>query len=88
MKRTFLVVVLSTLALTGCSRHYAMTMTNGSRIVTASKPKLKNGSYFFKNAEGKEVVVPAGRVRQITPASSSSSDDNPFKLGPGGSVVK
>lgn len=83
-----MLVILSTLALTGCSRHYAMTMNNGTRIVTASKPRLQGGSYYFKNADGQEISIPQGRVRKIAPANSSSMDDNPFKLGPGGSVAK
>jgi uncharacterized protein YcfL len=80
MKRIIIVVALASLTLTGCSRHYAITLNNGTQFVTSSKPRLKGGSYYFKDASGQEQSISQGRVREIAPASRASAE-NPFKLG-------
>ena len=69
MKQLLLLALLGSSLLCGCSRQYVMTMNNGARITTNGKPKLDGQSYVFKDAKGQEVRVPAGRVREIAPAS-------------------
>jgi len=77
MKKVFLPVLVSLIALTGCAHHYVMRLTNSSEITTTSKPRLKDGSYYFKDAKGEEHFVPAARVREIAPASMAERDNKP-----------
>ncbi len=74
-----LVVLLCLTVLPGCARHYIMKMSNGVQITTASKPKLKGSSYYFKDASGREQSVPQGRVQEILPASRAKEEKNFFR---------
>ncbi|MBI3852148.1 MAG: YgdI/YgdR family lipoprotein [Verrucomicrobia bacterium] len=65
--------------LTGCARHYNLKLANGSIITTATKPRLEHGSYHFKDGAGKDVYIPASRVREIAPASMSKESEPQFK---------
>ena len=65
--------------LMGCARHYNLKLANGSVINTATKPRLENGSYHFKDGSGKDVYIPASRVREIAPASMSKESQTQFK---------
>ena len=49
----------------GCRSHHQLTLNNGGGITAYSKPKLVNGAYVFKDANGQETQVSAGRVRAI-----------------------
>ena len=82
MKKTALPVLIALIALTGCAHHYVMRLTNGGEITTASKPKLKEGIYYFKDAKGEEQAVAAARVREIAPGSVAAREDKvkPMKL--------
>jgi len=64
-----LLAIAVALALTGCAQRYKMTLTNAATITTASKPKLnKEGTaYFYKDLQGRETSVSAGRVVEIAP---------------------
>lgn len=64
--------------LAGCARHYNLTLTNGSVITTACKPRLENGSYHFKDASGKVISIPSSRVREIAPTSMSKEPKATF----------
>jgi hypothetical protein len=78
-----ILLLLGALAVSGCARNYVMTMSNGTRVTTASKPKLKSGTYYYKDAMGRQVTMPAGRVQQIEPASMAKKEDSPmFKPTP------
>ena len=66
----------------GCAHNYVVTMDNGLRLTTASKPKLKGAKYVFKDARGKEVSIPAGRVREIAPASMVKEEKPAFNPQP------
>jgi len=66
-----LLILMGCLALSGCARHYVLTMKNGSQVDAWGKPKLVNGSYHFKNAQGKDTAVSSSRVSEITPASAA-----------------
>jgi len=79
MKKIIMLLSVSLmLVLCGCAQSYIIQMTNGTRITSANKPKLKNGTYVFKDALGNESSVPAGRVQQISPASQSKEEKSPF----------
>jgi len=54
-----------------------MKLTNGSEITTATKPRLKEGTYHFKDAKGEEQLVPAFAVRELAPASVAKREDKP-----------
>jgi hypothetical protein len=57
-----------------------ITTLNGRQVITASKPRLERGNYVFKDAQGKPAYVPAGRVREIAPASmAKESQSKSFK---------
>jgi hypothetical protein len=63
--------------LTGCAHTYVMRLTNGAEITTASKPRLKDGVYYFNDAKGQEHTVAAARVREVAPASMAAREDKP-----------
>ena len=88
MKIPVILLMFLALALSGCSRHYVLTLNNGTKIVSASKPQLKEGTYFFKDATGGEQTIPQGRVREISPGTESKTEANPFKVGPGSAPAK
>jgi hypothetical protein len=74
MKRLLVPLLVCLAILCGCASQYVMRLNNGSHILTASKPRLKNGAYFFKDAKGQEVSVPQGRVIQIEPVSMAREE--------------
>ncbi len=65
--------------LCGCSHTYVITLTNGTKLVTASKPHLQNGRYVFKDAKGAPSYVAEGRVREIAPASMVKDEESQFR---------
>ena len=69
-------VLLALSLLCGCTRTYVISLTNGSRIVCAGKPKLEGGHYVYKDVRGEKFTVSAGRVTEVAPASMSSSEFN------------
>ena len=74
---------LAVLLLCGCARNYVITLNNGARIYTAGKPKFEKGVYIFKDGNGQKAYVPAGRVKEVAPASMVAEEDksrfNPSK---------
>jgi hypothetical protein len=73
MKPTLLVALLGAVLLTGCARHYTITLTNGNRITTLGKPHLQGATYYFKDVKGQPGYISSGRVREIAPAGQASS---------------
>ena len=88
MKTTVILFLFLVLVLSGCTRHYVLTMNNGTQLVAASKPRLQGGTYYFKDATGNEQTVPQGRVREVSPGTSAKTEANPFKVSPGGAPSK
>ncbi len=77
-----LMVLLPLIA--GCTRTYVITLTNGSQIVCAGKPKLEGGHYVYKDVKGEKFTVHAGRVREIAPKDMAESE---FKTGERGGFL-
>ena len=67
-------VFLLAIMLSGCARSYVITLTNGGRVVSSGKPKLKDGIYTYKDVRGEKYTVSELRVREIAPASMSQSE--------------
>ena len=82
MKHFLPTVLLGAVLLTGCARHYVITLNNGSRISTMGKPRLESGAYVFKDAKGQPATIFAGSVREIAPASMSKSENSQFMRSP------
>ena len=78
MKKLLLTLAVAGL-LTGCSHTYVITLNNNIRVTTTSKPQLQGGNYYFKDANGQENSIPAGRVKEIAPASMVKEEKTPFK---------
>ncbi len=77
MKKAALPLLVGLLALAGCARHYVMRLNNGAEITTATKPKLKEGIYYFNDAKGEQHAVAAARVREVAPASVAKKENTP-----------
>jgi hypothetical protein len=78
MNRFALCLVICGAALTGCARQYVMKLSNGTRVTTASKPKLKDGYYTFKDAAGNQHRESQNRVLEIEPASMAEEEKTRF----------
>ncbi len=77
MTKPLLPTLLGILLLTGCARNYVLTLSNGDRIRTASKPKLVNGFYYYKDGSGRDGrPVFSGSVTEIAPASMCAENAN------------
>ena len=82
MKTTAFLLVLVLTVLCGCTHTYVLTMDSGLRMTTTTKPRLKGSRYVFKDGRGKEISVPAGRVREIAPSSMSKEERPAFNAQP------
>ncbi len=80
MKNAALPLLIGLIALNGCAHHYVMKLTNGAEVTTATKPKLKDGVYYFKDAKGEEHAVAISRVRELEPASMAEREERPQTL--------
>jgi hypothetical protein len=75
MIKSILPSLVVLLLLTGCSRDYILTMSNGDRVRASSKPRLANGFYYFKDAHGRDArPVFSASVAEIAPASMVSKN--------------
>lgn len=63
-----LVLVVSS----GCARRYVITTTSGAKVVTASKPRLVESRYVYKDAHGEKMEISVLRVRVIEPYSKEA----------------
>lgn len=69
-----LTLVLSSVLLSGCARHYVMKLNSGAEVDAFGKPKLRDGAYYYTDARGTNSVLPASRVIKIQPASMASEE--------------
>jgi len=82
MKKLVSVLLVGLSLLCGCAHTYVITLSDGRRITTASKPRLENGRYTFKDNAGRPSWVPAGRVKEIAPASMVEEQKPMFNAQP------
>ena len=82
-KLVLAISLIGWIAVCGCARSYVITLDNGRHITTASKPKLKDGHYVFKDGSGRDAYVGEGRVREIVPASMAKEEKEMFNPQPG-----
>lgn len=77
MKRLLLwsPILLALVLIAGCARNYNILTNNGRVITSRGKPRYDAaGSVFvFTDVKGVERRISAGSVRQIAPASDTSS---------------
>ena len=61
--------------LTGCARHYDITLINGERITNVTRPVLNDNrdAFYYKDVAGGEHHVFVGRVVDIRPHSSRTA---------------
>jgi hypothetical protein len=81
MKNLVLALLLSSIGLCGCARHYVLRLTNGYRVDSFGKPRRVESHYYYKDVRGDEHFVPAGRVLEIGPASMMKEERNSTKPG-------
>ena len=82
MKKCVFLLLLGLTMFCGCAHTYVITMDNGLRMSTTTKPRLKGSRYVFKDARGKEISVAAGRVREIAPSSMAREERPAFNAQP------
>ena len=63
----------------------ALRSANGLQLLqvslgTSSRAKLDHGFYVYKDAKGELRKIPAGRVREMEPASMAESEKDQFKI--------
>jgi hypothetical protein len=75
MKKILFLFLLALVALSGCKSSYDVTLSNGRIVSGVTKPVLDKvtDQYRFNLPNGKEVKVPAARVRIIEPHDESSA---------------
>lgn len=62
-------------AAAGCRTNYVIETTGGSKILTASRPREREGFYVWKDARGDEQQISRMRVREIWPATREDMKD-------------
>jgi hypothetical protein len=70
----YLTLVLSSVLLSGCARHYVMKLNTGAEVDAFGKPKLRDGAYYYRDARGTNATLPASRVIGIQPASMAEEE--------------
>lgn len=83
MKHLTPLLLLGLTLFTGCARNYVITLNNGTQLGAQGKPELKDGAYHFKDANGKDAAVAAGRVSQVETASSAARGQKSGFISPG-----
>jgi Bacterial protein of unknown function (DUF903) len=79
MKKITLLSFAAMLLFTACAHRYVITLNNKNQITAYSKPQLDRGYYIFKDAQGNDVQISAGRVTDIVRASLATKTKAPFK---------
>ena len=60
-----LTLLAGLVGLCGCVHQYLMTMKDGDRVLSLTKPKLQGTNYYFTDFTGAPAVVSRSRVVKI-----------------------
>ena len=63
----------------GCSRSYIITTNTGAKVITASKPRLVQSKFVYKDANGRTNEISTLRVRTVEPYSKEALG-SPMKI--------
>ena len=77
-RKLALTLLISLLAVCGCTRHYLMKLNNGGYAISLSKPKLQGTNYHFTGGDGVGYVIPQNRVEKIKTISASPAEAKPL----------
>jgi hypothetical protein len=76
--RSKLAPVIGLILLCGCAQHYIIKLSNGGQIDSVGKPKLVGGSFHYKDALGRDHLIPESRVLEMEPASMATEEQKTF----------
>jgi hypothetical protein len=79
MKTLLLPLLASLLVVCGCAHEYVIKLSNGETLQAASKPKLQGPAYHYKDAKGRDISIPSGKVTEIEPVSSAKDESKTFQ---------
>jgi hypothetical protein len=82
MKKMVLLSLFALLAVSGCARHYTVTLNNGTQISSKGKPKRQGAAYVFTDAAGNQRRVSAGSVTEVAPSSMVKGNSDKFQFNP------
>ena len=68
-RKLVLTLLVSLTVLCGCAHQYLITLSNGSQVISLSKPKPQGASYHFTDSSGTQLVIPQSRVVKIRTVS-------------------
>jgi hypothetical protein len=68
-------LLIGALTLSGCASNYVMKLNNGAQITSVGKPKLKDNTYYYRDAKGTTHAIATSRVREVEPASMASQEE-------------
>lgn len=77
-RKLALTLLVSLPVLCGCAHEYLMKLSNGDQVISLSKPKLREASYYFTDGEGVERAVPQNRVVKIETVSVVKQENKPL----------
>jgi len=68
-------VIIAACHFSGCAQRYNIQTSRGVVIPAQGKPRYEKdrGVFVYKDVNGVQRTIPSGSVRQIAPASDSSS---------------
>ena len=70
--------MLGLILLCGCAQHYTIKLSNGYQIESIGKPKLVGGSFRYKDATGRDHLIPESRVMEMEPTSMVTEEQKTF----------
>ena len=62
-----LALLACVIVLSGCASGYVIKLNNGSQITGVSKPRLKDNTYYFKDAKGQDGADQQGEDNSLAP---------------------
>jgi hypothetical protein len=72
-----LTLLAGLVGLCSCAHQYLMTMSDGDRVLSLTKPKLQGTNCFYTDATGAPGKVPRSRVVKIRAATLVKEEPKP-----------